>query len=139
MTKQQLLLDLYAAISAGKTGDALARFFTADAQQVEYPSLMRPAGSTRGIAAMLEAADQGTGAIVDQRYDLHTFLEQGERAAVQFTWSGRCAIDLGPLPGGTRLTAHIAAFYEFEHGLVKRQSSYDCYEPIAPTGVVTAT
>ena len=75
----------------------------------------------------------------DQRYDLHTFLEQGERAAVQFTWSGRCAIDLGPLPGGTRLTAHIAAFYEFEHGLVKRQSSYDCYEPIAPTGVVTAT
>jgi hypothetical protein len=138
MAHRQLLLDLFAAVSAGTTGDELGRFFTADAEQVEYPSALRPGGSTRGIGAMLEAAEKAAGTIIDQRYDLHTFLEQGDRAAVQFTWSGTCATDLGPLAAGTRLTAHVAAFYEFEHGLVRRQSSYDCYEPFGPTTTVTA-
>ena len=26
--------------------------------------------------------------------------------------------------------AHVAVFYEFRDGLILRQSSYDCYEPL---------
>jgi len=27
--------------------------------------------------------------------------------------------------------SHVAAFYDFRDGLLLRQSSYDCYEPIS--------
>lgn len=131
MGKRQHLLDLYAAISAGKTDGELARFFTPDAIQVEYPSLMRPHGSTRSLEAMREASIKGAGMIVDQTYELHTYLEQDERAAVQFTWRARTAVELGTLPAGTELVAHVAAFYVFDGDLIKQQSSYDCYEPLA--------
>jgi len=37
---------------------------------------------------------------------------------------------------GSRLVSHVAAFYEFCDGLVLRQSSYDCYEPLPATGPI---
>ena len=44
MSHEPLLRDLYQAISDGVTGDGLARFFSPDAEQVEYPSAIRPTG-----------------------------------------------------------------------------------------------
>ena len=41
-TYSELLDDLYAAIAEGASGDRLRAFFHPDAEQVEYPSLMRP-------------------------------------------------------------------------------------------------
>jgi ketosteroid isomerase-like protein len=49
---------------------------------------------------------------------------------VQFTWTAVVNTDLGPIRAGTPLVSHVAAFYDFRDGLVLRQSSYDCYEPI---------
>ena len=58
-------------------------------------------------------------------------VEDGDRLAVQFTWTATVATDLGAIPAGTPLVSHVAAFYIFRDGLVLEQSSYDCYEPIA--------
>ena len=128
---QSHLLRLYAAISAGATGDELAAYFHPDAQQIEYPSLMRPHGHRRGLAEMRAGAAIGAKMISDQHYEVHTLVENGDRLAVQFTWTATVTADLGAVRAGTRLVSHVAAFYVFRDGLVLEQSSYDCYEPIA--------
>ena len=130
-TQTDLLLSLYETISAGVTDERLAAFFHPDAEQVEYPSLLRPGGHRRSLAEMREGARLGAGMIRDQRFDVHHVVEQGEHAAVQLTWSATLAVDAGALPAGTQLVSHVAAFYDFRDGLVLRQSSYDCYEPIS--------
>ena len=121
---------LYAAISAGVTGEGLRSFFHREAEQVEYPSVMRPQGGARPLAEMLAASDLGARIIVDQEYDVHTVIESGDHVAVQLTWSATTTADLGAIEAGTRLRAHVAAFYVFSDDVIVRQSSYDCYEPI---------
>ena len=128
-TYTQHLMSLYEAISDGAQGDELTGFFHPDAEQVEYPSLMRPNGHRRGLDELRAGAVLGAQLIRDQRFDVHTVIEDGDRLAVQLTWTAQAAQDLGALPAGTRLVSHVAAFYEFRDGLVLRQSSYDCYEP----------
>jgi hypothetical protein len=130
-----LLRELYAAVCAGAD---LARFWHPDAEQIEYPSLLRPAGHRRPLADLLAAAELGRKIVAGQRYDLLNALEQDDRAAVQLTWTATVAQDLPGIPAGTRLTAHVAAFYRFRDGLVLQQSSYDCYEPIEPIEVGVA-
>jgi ketosteroid isomerase-like protein len=126
-----LLHRLYATISAGVTDERLAAFFHPEAEQVEYPSLMRPRGHRRPLAEMVEGAELGATLIRDQQFDVHHVVEQGEQVAVQLTWRATLAVDAGELVAGTTLVSHVAAFYVFRDGLVARQSSYDCYEPLA--------
>ena len=137
--KQQHLRDLYQAISNGAQGDELTSFFHPDAEQIEYPSAVRPNGHRRGLAEMRAGAAVGAQLIVDQHYDVHTAIEDGDQLAVQLTWTARAAQDLGPIKAGTRLLAHVAAFYVFREGLVLRQSSYDCYEPFAAPATTPPT
>jgi ketosteroid isomerase-like protein len=125
------LRRLYQAISDGVQGDDLVAFFHPDAEQIEYPSVMRPNGHRRSLEEMRAGAELGATMIQDQHYDVHNVVVDGDRVAVQLTWSATAAIDLGPIRAGTRLVSHVAAFYDFRDGLVLRQSSYDCYEPIA--------
>jgi ketosteroid isomerase-like protein len=134
-TRTDLLLDLYAAISDGVTDDRLTRFFHPDAEQVEYPSLMRPLGHRRPLAEMIAGAEAGATLIRTQTFDVHHVVEQGDHVAVQLTWTAVLAIDSGDLPAGSRLVSHVAAFYDFRDGLVLRQSSYDCYEPLPVAAV----
>jgi len=122
---------MYAAISAGATGNELAAYFHPDAEQIEYPSVMRPHGHRRDLAEMRHGAEVGARIVSDQRYEVHTMVEDGDRVAVQFTWTATVTADLGAVRAGTRLVSHVAAFYIFRDGLVLEQSSYDCYEPIA--------
>ena len=55
---EQHLRNLYAAISGGATGDDLAAFWHRDAEQVEYPSIMRPSGHRRALAQILDQPDR---------------------------------------------------------------------------------
>jgi ketosteroid isomerase-like protein len=130
-THEQHLRNLYLAISAGATGDDLAVFWHPGAEQIEYPSVMRPNGHRRSLAELLEGSEVGRTIIRDQHYDVHRVIEDGDEVAVQLTWTATVATDLGTIAAGTALVAHVAAFYLFRDGLILRQSSYDCYEPIA--------
>lgn len=127
---EQHLRNLYAAIAAGAAGSELASFFHPDAEQIEYPSLMRPAGHRRPLAEMVEGAELGARIIKDQHFEVVTVIESGDEVAVQLTWTATVATDLGAISEGTHLVSHVAAFYVFRDGLVLRQSSYDCYEPL---------
>jgi len=128
--RADLLRDLYDTVSAGVTDDRLAAFFHPEAEQVEYPSLMRPHGHRRSLAEMREGAKLGAGLVRDQHFVVHQVVEQGDQVAVQLTWTATLAVDAGDLAAGTTLVSHVAAFYVFRDGLVLRQSSYDCYEPL---------
>jgi ketosteroid isomerase-like protein len=130
MAHEKHLRNLYEAISSGATGADLAGFFHSDAEQIEYPSLMRPTGHRRSLAEMIDGSEMGARIIRDQRYDVLKVIESGDEVAVQFTWTATVAMDLPTVSAGTVLVAHVAAFYEFRDGLMLRQSSYDCYEPL---------
>lgn len=129
--RERLVRDLFRAIENGATGEALARYFDPNAEQIEYPSLMRPAGGQRSVDGMLAGAELGARLIADQSYEPHVVIDDGERLAVRFTWRGTLRADAAGIPAGTALVAHVAAFFEFREGRVLRQSSYDCYEPVA--------
>lgn len=124
---EKLVRSLLSAIAAGANP---AAHFHPDAEQIEYPSLMRPAGHRRPLADMVAGFELGKSIIAGQHYDVHTVIEQDDRLSVQLTWTATTAAPVGGLPAGTGLTAHVAVFYEFREGLILRQSSYDCYQPL---------
>jgi ketosteroid isomerase-like protein len=128
---ERLVRDLLDAISHDAPAEEVAAYWHPDAEQVEHPSLMRPRGHTRGLAELLVGYHDGSGLLREQRYDVHTVVDDGERVAVQLTWTATTAIEAGTLPAGTDLVAHVAIFYEFRDGKIVRQGSYDCYEPVA--------
>ena len=130
-THEELVRSLLAAISRSASEEELAAYWHPDAAQVEYPSLMRPAGHTRAVAEMFEGYRAGVDLIRQQQYDVHTVVDDGARLAVQLTWTATTAIDAGSLAAGTQFVAHVAIFYEFKEGRIFRQSSYDCYEPFS--------
>ncbi len=93
-------------------------------------SAIPPTGSRRPLADMLAASEQGAGLLSAQSYDVVSYLEQGDTAAVQLTWRDTLAVSMGSVPAGFELVAHVGAFYVFaSDGRIARQSSYDCYEP----------
>jgi ketosteroid isomerase-like protein len=127
---ERLIRNLLDAISSNAPAEEVAAYWHPDAEQVEYPSVMRPHGHTRGMAEMLEGYDAGSGLLRHQRYDVHTVVVEGDEVAVQLTWTATTAVDAGSLPAGTDLVAHVAIFYVLRDGKILRQSSYDCYEPV---------
>ena len=133
-THERVVRELLAAIEAEAPVETVAGFWHPDAEQVELPSLMRPAGHRRGLAEMLEGYRAGVGFLRSQAYDLRDVVDDGERLAVQLRWTATTAVDAGAPRAGTELVAHVAVFYEFRDGLVLRQSSYDCYEPLPRAG-----
>ena len=133
-THERVVRELLAAIEAEAPVETVAGFWHPDAEQVELPSLMHPAGHRRGLAEMLEGYRAGVGFLRSQAYDVLDVVDDGERLAVQLRWTATTAVGAGALPAGTELVAHVAVFYEFRDGLVLRQSSYDCYEPLPQAG-----
>lgn len=125
---------LLAAIEAGAPAAEVAAHFHPDAEQVELPSLVRPTGHRRGLAELLDGYRAGAGFLARQSYTVENVVDDGERLAVQLRWEATTALAAAGLPAGAELVAHVAVFYEFRDGLVLRQSSYDCYEPLPTVG-----
>jgi ketosteroid isomerase-like protein len=130
---ERLVRDLLAAIETQAPVETIAMYWHPDAEQVELPSLMRPNGHRRTLAEMLEGYAAGVALLSRQAYDVLTVVDDGERLAVQLRWTATTTVEAGALPAGSDLVAHVAIFYEFRDGLIVRQSSYDCYEPL-PAG-----
>ncbi len=70
--------------------------------------------------------------LVEQSFDVHALLVSGSGVAVRATWRGTLARDMGPLPAGTVLTAHIAALLTVVDGQIREHETFDCYEPLFP-------
>lgn len=118
-----------AAIEAGATGDALARFFAPDATQVELPNRLNPQGAQSDLATILARADQGRKVLKSQSFEVKSETVQGARVAIEAVWTGVLAVPLGALAAGATLRAHFAMFFELADGRILTQRNYDCFEP----------
>ncbi|MDR0788095.1 MAG: nuclear transport factor 2 family protein [Gemmatimonadota bacterium] len=117
------------ALETGEVGDALARFFTSDARQVELPNRLNPGGGVSDLSTLLQRAEQGQKLLRSQRYEIRSEVAQAHQVAMEATWSGMLAVPLGSLAAGATMTAHFAMFFELDEGLIREQRNYDCFEP----------
>lgn len=125
----KLVRSYLEALEAGAVGEALARFFTADAEQVELPNQLNRTGGTSDLATLLRRAEQGRQLLQRQSYDVRSIVEQGDRLAVEARWSAVLAVPIGSLPAGATMSAHFAMFFELRAGRIRSQRNYDCFEP----------
>lgn len=125
----QLVRDYLVAIQRGEVGDALARFFTADAMQIELPNRLNPAGQKSDLPTLLARSIQGQRVLSAQRFDIESVIAQGDRVAVEAHWVGVLAIPFGTLKVGSEMRAHFAMFFECRDGRIYIQRNYDCFEP----------
>jgi len=83
------------ALQSGAVLEALGRFFTPDAQQIELPNRLNPHGSVSDLPTLLERAKQGQRLLRSQRYDVQSEVAQGPRVAVEAIWTGTLAMPFG--------------------------------------------
>lgn len=117
-----------AAISNGATGPRLAAFFDPEIVQEEFPNRLAPAGATRNLADILEAAERGKKVMKSQVYDVKTFMAGGDRVALEVVWTGTLAAAVGTLQAGDEMKARLAMFLELRNGKIFRQRNYDCFD-----------
>lgn len=118
-----------AALESGAVGEALASFFTADAEQIELPNKLNPSGGRSDLPTLLRRAEQGRTLLARQSYVVRSIVEQDGRVAVEASWSAVLAVPIGPLAAGQTMSAHFAMFFELRDGRIASQRNYDCFEP----------
>jgi ketosteroid isomerase-like protein len=117
------------ALESGAVGEALARFFTEGAMQIELPNKLNPNGGQSDLPTLLRRAEQGQKLLQRQSYDVLSEMARGPRVAVEALWSAVLAVPLGTLPAGATMRAHFAMFFELADGRISSQRNYDCFEP----------
>jgi len=118
-----------AAIQAGTTGDALSAHFHPEVEQHEFPNRLTPNGAKRTLASLLEGAIRGQSVISAQTYEVHNVVQDGDKLALEVSWTGKLAIAIGALGPGDTMTARFGVFMEFRDGRIWRQHNYDCFDP----------
>lgn len=122
-------LDYLAAVEGGATGEALARWFTPDVVQEEFPNRLVPNGARRGLREMLDGAVRGQKVMAAQRYEVLSSIVSGDRIALEVQWTGTLAIPLGSLAAGDDMRARFGVFLDFRDGRIAAQCNYDCFDP----------
>ena len=82
-TNIQLARQYTDAIADGKTGDALASFFTPDVTITEMPNRIAPYGSVSDMAKALAAAERGQQLFSRQTYAIRNILGDGDWVALE--------------------------------------------------------
>jgi ketosteroid isomerase-like protein len=125
----QVIRDYLAAVEGAATGDALARFYTEDAIQIEMPNRLNPSGGRSDLATLLARAERVPSLLRSQRYEIHAIVAQDDCVAVEATWTAELAVPFGTLEAGGSMKARFAIFFELRAGRIQRQRNYDCFEP----------
>ena len=131
MTEEGVQVSDQQALESGVHGDELRRFFHADAEQIEYPSLVDPLLGSRGLDGMIAASELGAGLLRFQRYDVSRWIESDDTVVCQAEWHAELAKDAGTLREGQRLHTYSVLIFTFREDKIIRQEAYDCYEPFS--------
>ncbi len=126
---RQLIRSYLNALASGATGDDLARFFTPDAVQIEFPNRLNANGGRSDLATLLLRAQQGQKMLSQQSYDMQSETVEDSRVAVEVVWTGTLAVAIGTLAAGSIMKAHIAIHFEIRDGRIAVQRNYDCFDP----------
>jgi ketosteroid isomerase-like protein len=111
------------------TADDLRSVLHPDVQVHEYPNAVSPNGSVRDRDEVVAAFVAGKELLSAQDFDVHEAFSAGDRVAVRATWRGTLGKNMGALPAGRELVAHVAALLTVRDGLIRRHETFDCYDP----------
>lgn len=126
---RQVVRSYLSALASGTAGDALSKFFTRDAVQIEFPNQLNPNGGRSNLATILLRAEQGQKLMARQTYEIQSEIAEGSKVAVEATWTGTLAVAVGTLSPGSTMRAHFAIHFEMRDGLIAVQRNYDCFDP----------
>jgi ketosteroid isomerase-like protein len=110
------------------TTDELDEMVSPDVRFIERPNLVNPAGSERDAAALRAGIEHGKQLLAWQSYEARDLLPSGDTVVTRMRWSGELAVDAGPWPAGTQLTAWCVAHYRLAGGRITHIEQHDCYE-----------
>ncbi len=125
---RRLIRDYLNALAVGAIGADLARFFTPDAVQIEYPNRLNPSGGRSDLPTILTRAEHGRKLLTTQTYAIESETAEGERLAVEAVWTGTLAVPLGALPAGATLRARFSMHFELRDGRIAVQRNDDYFD-----------
>lgn len=129
VTHSQLIREYIAAVENGACGPALARFYTQDAEQVEFPNRLNPNGGRSDLSELLRRAEQVPDLIQRQKFEIRSLIAEGDAVSLEATWTAVLAVPFSTLAAGSEMKAHFAIFFELRDGRIHRQRNYDCFLP----------
>jgi len=129
------VVDRYIAVVSDLAAEpaALEALVHPEARFVEHPNLIAPTGRWRDAPAAHAAREHSRSLLSGHRFDVHEHIVAGDRVVTRATWTGTLAIDAGPLPAGSELSAECCMVFTVRDGQILRQENYDCYTPLART------
>jgi ketosteroid isomerase-like protein len=111
------------------TDAELDELLAPDVRFVERPNLVNPKGGERDAAAVRAGIAAGRQLLAWQSYEVRDHVGDGDTVVTRMRWTGELAIDAGPWPKGTRLSAWCVAHYRLTDGRIARIEQHDCYDP----------
>jgi ketosteroid isomerase-like protein len=110
------------------TEDELTELLDPGVRFIVRPNLTEPAGSERDAAATLAGIERGRQLLAWQSYEVRDHVVSSDTVVTRMRWSGELAVDAGPWPAGTRMTAWCVAHYRLAGGRIVEIEQHDCYE-----------
>lgn len=124
----RLVREYLAAIEAEQDARVLD-FFDPSVCQREFPNQLVPAGAERGLEQIREGARKGRQVVEQQRYEISSALVDGDRVAVELTWTARLKLPVKNTPAGGQMRARCGMFFRIQGGRIVEQHNYDCFDP----------
>jgi ketosteroid isomerase-like protein len=112
------------------TGAELDELLAPGVRFVERPNLVNPKGGARDAAALRAGVEAGRRLLAWQRYEVRDHVASGDVVVTRMRWSGELAIDAGPWPRGTTLSAWCVGHYRLADGRIVEIEQHDCYDPV---------
>lgn len=103
------------------------RFFELYSDDVDWremPTSWHPEGRTGSLADLRKSLAEAQFALRNRRAHLHEIIADGDRAAMNYLWEARVAIDGLPVPRGAVLRSEIAQFITVSGGKIVRSREY---------------
>ena len=96
----------------------------------EMPNKFAPMGRTSDFATATASFQKGRAFLPRQTYTIRYAIASGDTVAMEISWTGEVAQEIGPFAAGTQLKAELATFIRFLDGKIVSQTDYLCYHPV---------
>jgi ketosteroid isomerase-like protein len=126
----RLIRDYLASLEREVSESELQQFFADHVRQREFPNRLLETGAERDLVALLAGCRKGRQVVRNQRYDVASALVDGDRVAVELTWTAELKVALASKPAGATLTAHCGMFFRIADGRIVEQHNYDCFDAL---------
>lgn len=124
----RLIRSYFDAIERNAAEPELESFFAERVRQHEYPNRLIEQGAERDRAQLLAGSRKGRQVVENQRYEVRSALVDGERVALELTWTATLKVPLARTPAGGTLTANCGVFFRIADGRIVEQHNYDCFD-----------